>query len=354
MIENKNITINLATGTVLKIIGVVLILLFVWLVRDILLVVFVSVLFASLVEPLVDFLETKKIPRAVGVILLYLLCVLVILVIMRLLIPPIVQQISNLIVDFPNFWQQLVSNVTEFKDFSASQGFLDNINQGLQGVQQNLMVAAGVIYGLIIAFFRNVFYFFLILVITFYLVVQRDALSKVLKTASPLRYHNYLDDLAKRIQKKIGSWARGQLLLGCIMATLAFLGLLFIMPKYALVLALLVGVAELIPYMGSTLGSIPAVFLGFTIGFGHGLAVIILYIVIQQLEHNLIVPQVMRWQVGINPIITISAMLVGARLLGFVGVLVAVPVAVAIEIIYRDIVDREIDTQAQLTVDKAD
>jgi len=142
--------------------------------------------------------------------------------------------------------------------------------------------------------------------------------------------------LAGRIQQKIGAWARGQFILGLIIGVMCFIGLIFLLPEYALVLAIVAGLTELIPYLGPTLGAIPAVFLGFTVSPGHGLAVLILYIIIQQLENNVVVPQVMRRQLGLNPIMIIIAMLVGARLAGIVGLILAVPVATAISVVGKD------------------
>ena len=143
------------------------------------------------------------------------------------------------------------------------------------------------------------------------------------------------------IQKKTGDWARGQLILGLIIAVLSFIGLIFLLPKYALVLALVAGITELVPYIGPILGAIPAVFLGFTVqpfSFGRGLAVLILYIVIQQVENNLLVPQVMKKSVGLNPVVIIIVMLIGARLAGIVGLILAIPVATAIGVIIKDFV----------------
>ncbi|MBN1778765.1 MAG: AI-2E family transporter [Candidatus Buchananbacteria bacterium] len=333
---NKNITINVSTGTILKIIGIILALLFLWLVRDVVLVIFIAIIFAALIEPMVNNLERKKLPRSLSVILLYVAIILFLTLVVRLLIPPIAEQVNNLTVQFPKIWQQATANFDSIKNYSDQQGFLGNVQQGLQTLQKSLAGAAGSAYGFIVTVFRNVVNFFLILVITFYLVVQRDSLGKSLKIASPIKYHNYLDDLAIRIQQKIGAWARGQLILGLIIGILSFIGLIFLLPQYALVLAIVAGITELIPYLGPVLGAIPAVFLGFTVSPGHGLAVLILYIIIQQLENNVVVPQVMRRQLGLNPIVIIIAMLIGTRLIGMVGLILAVPVVTALDVVFKD------------------
>ena len=336
MAQPQNINISITTGTLFKIVAVVVALLFVWLIRDILLVVFIAIILASLLEPVVDKLETKRIHRGVAVILLYVFLLVLLILVFRLLIPPIIEQVGLLANNFPGFWQKVTQNFESVREYSFEQGYLDEIQQGLKSLQSSLTNAAGSVYGFVVAIFRNVINLVLILVINFYLVVQRDSLGKSLKLIAPKRYHGYLDDIALRIKAKIGAWARGQLILGLIIGSMAFLGLIFILPRYALVLALVAGLTELIPYLGPTLGAIPAVFLGFTVSFGHGLAVLILYIIIQQLENYLIVPQVMRKQVGLNPVVIIVAMLIGVRLAGLIGIILAVPVATAINIVIRD------------------
>jgi len=340
MIENKNINISVSTGTILKIVGIFLVLAFAYLIRDIIITIFVALIFATLIEPTINKLEAKKIPRGVGVIIIYIALILLLVFVVRMLIPPIVEQVGLLATNFPDFWNKTMENFESVKQYSEEQGLLDNIKKGLDGLQSSLSKAATGAYGFIVSIFRNIVNFLVILVVTFYLVVQKGALSKTLKALAPNKYHFYLENLSSRIQQKIGGWARGQLLLGLIIGIFSFVGLIFILPRYALVLAIVAGITELIPYLGPVIGAIPAVFLGFTVSFGHGLAVLILYIVIQQVENNIIVPQVMKKQVGLNPVVIIISMLIGARLTGVVGIILAVPVVSAISLIVKDFADK--------------
>ncbi len=339
--ENKNVTINVSTGTVLKVIAILLALLFAYFIRDIILILFISLIFASLIEPLVNWLEQKKIPRGAGVIIIYVVLLLFLFLTIRLLIPPIVEQVALLAQNFPSLWSRIVENFESVRQYSQDQGFSENILRGLQGLQSGLSQAAGSAYGFIVAVFQNLVNFVMILVITFYLVVEKNAVGRLFRAIAPAQYHEHFINLFAVIQKKTGDWARGQLILGLIIAVLSFIGLIFLLPKYALVLALVAGITELVPYIGPILGAIPAVFLGFTMqpfSFGRGLAVLILYIVIQQVENNLLVPQVMKKSVGLNPVVIIIVMLIGARLAGIVGLILAIPVATAIGVIIKDFV----------------
>jgi len=343
MTENKNINISISTGTILKTVGIFLILMFAYFIRDVLLTVFIALIFAAVIEPLVNFLESKKIPRGIGIIIIYLVLFLFLVLIVRLIIPPIAEQIALLAGNFPELWSRILENFGSLRDYSIEQGLADNIQQGLQGLQGSLQKAAGGVYSFVISIFSNIVNFILILVIIFYLVVQKDAINKLFKAVAPAKYQPYLVELYGVIQTKIGYWARGQLMLGVIIGALSFIGLIFVLPKYALVLALIAGVTEFIPYLGPVLGAIPAVFLGFTVppsSFGRGLFILILYVIIQQAEEKFIVPKVMQKQVGLNPVVTIIVMLIGAKLAGIMGLILAIPVATTIGVIIGDFLKR--------------
>ncbi|OGY45258.1 MAG: hypothetical protein A2729_00225 [Candidatus Buchananbacteria bacterium RIFCSPHIGHO2_01_FULL_39_14] len=341
--EKQNVTINISTTTILKIVGVLLILMFLYFIRDVILMIFIALIFASLIEPLVNWLEKNKVPRGLGVLLIYLVLILFIILTVRLIIPPMIEQVALLANNFPSLWDRFTDNFNNFRQYSEERQLLDQIQSGLTGLQSGLQKAASGVYSFIISVFRNVINFIMVLVITFYLVVQKEAVTKLFRAAAPAKYQDHLINLFLQIQKKIGDWARGQLILGLIVGVFSFVGLLFIMPKYALVLALIAGITELIPYLGPTLGAIPAVFLGFTvppITFWRGIAVLILYVVIQQVENNLLVPQVMKRQVGLNPVVIIIVMLIGARIAGIIGLILAIPAATAVSVILKDFIKK--------------
>ena len=341
----KKLQIDISILTVLKVVGVLTALAFLWFIRDIIMVIIVSVIFAALIEPLVNKMEEHRIPRAGGITLVYLAVIFLMVLVVRLVVPPMAEQVALLAQNFPNLWGRLLENFNNFREYTFEQGLLENIQQSLSSLQRNLQQAAGGVYSFIVAIFRNIINFVLVLVIAFYLVLQRGAMSKMAHAVSPKHYHAYLTDLFSRIQNRIGDWARGQLFLGLLVGILTLVGLLFVpeMRSFALMLALVAGLTELIPYLGPILGAIPAVFLAFTIqpfSVGRGIAVLILFVVIQQIENNILVPKVMQKTVGLNPVILIVVMLVGARLAGVVGIILAIPVATAVHIVMVDFINR--------------
>jgi len=181
----------------------------------------------------------------------------------------------------------------------------------------------------------------LIIVISFYLAVQEDGVGKFLKIIVPIKREDHVIGLWKRSRIKIGRWLQGQLMLGVLVMVLVYLGLTLLGIKNALLLAVLAGLFELIPIFGPIIASVPAIAFGYIDG-GVSLALVVagLYVIIQQFESNLIYPLVVKKVVGVPPIISIIALVIGGKLAGFLGIILAVPIAtIFIEIL--DDMERE-------------
>jgi predicted PurR-regulated permease PerM len=170
------------------------------------------------------------------------------------------------------------------------------------------------------------------LVLSFYFAVQERGIDDFLRIITPTRRHTYILDLWKRAQHKIGRWLQGQLLLSLIVGVMLFIGLVLMDVRYALLLALVAAVLELIPVFGSILAAVPAVAIAFIdVGTMKALWVIVLYIVVNQIEGNVIYPWVVQKVVGVPPLVVILAIIAGFQLAGFLGVLIAVPIAAAVQ-----------------------
>lgn len=219
---------------------------------------------------------------------------------------------------------------------------------GLAVITSNLSKASSGIISFIVTLFGGVISFFIVLVITFYLVVEEDGMKRFIRSITPDKYHPYLTQLMNNIQKRMGWWLRGQLILSLIVFALVYLGLTILGIKYALILALVAGIFEIIPYLGPLLSAIPAVFFAFAQKPAMAIFVVILYFVIQQMENHLIVPKVMGKSVGLNPLIVILSILIGARLAGAVGALLAVPVATALAVYFEDLIGAKSEERNKL------
>lgn len=335
-IKDHPIYFNITALGVIKIILIFIGFYFLFLIREILAILFVSLIFASAVDPWVDWLQKKKIPRGISIMFIYLIIFSVVATVVSLIIPPIVAQISDLTNNFPAIFEKIISGFEYLRKYSVEHGLLENMKENFGSIGSNLQQAAGGLFSTVSGIFGGIVSFFLILVITFYMVVEESALKKIVWSIAPEKHQIYIMKLINRMQKKVGLWLRGQLILSFIIFALTYISLLIMGVKYALVLALIAGLTEFVPYLGPILASIPAIFLSFTQEPILALFVAILYYIIQLVENHIIVPKLMQKVVGLNPIISIAVLLIGYKIGGVLGAILSIPVATAVSVSIRD------------------
>jgi predicted PurR-regulated permease PerM len=333
--ESKRQLIDVSIFTIIKFFLVVVALFFLYLIKEVLALIFVALIFAAAVDPWVDRLEKYKFPRGVSILLIYLVLFSLLFLVVYLLIPPIITQVGQLAENFPLYYERVASLLDVLREYSAEHGVLENIQRSLTNLRDNLFGAASSIFNVVVNIFGGIFSFFVILVITFYLTVEESALKRTL-IFLPRKYQDFSLHLVNKVQEKIGQWLKGQLVLCLIIGLMTYVGLLILGVNYALVLALVAGIGELIPYIGPIISAVPAVFLAFTQSPVKALLVVILFVVIQQVENHILAPKVMQKAVGLNPIISIVALLIGAKIGGIVGIILAIPVATAISVVVSE------------------
>ncbi|XOU93909.1 MAG: AI-2E family transporter [Candidatus Kerfeldbacteria bacterium] len=338
MAEAKGqMTINISTNTLVKFLLILLAIGLIYTLRDVLMILLVSVVLASALNPWVNALQRRRVPRILATIFIYLAFFGSFILIFILMIPPIATQIGDIAHNFPEYYNRVVNDFEQFREFSLQQNLLDSLNSTLDSLQNNLSQTASGIFGAAASVFGGLFSFLGVIVITFYMILEEHAVKKFIRSLTPTKYQPYVFQLVNRSQEKLRLWLKGQLILSFIIFLLAYLGLTILGVKYALVLALWAGLTEFIPYLGPLLGAVPAIFISMTTGgFMITLIVIIWYIVIQQLENSILVPKVMQKTVGMNPLVVIVVMLIGAKLAGIVGILLAVPVTLIFKAFAED------------------
>src|SRR3989338_5905776 len=330
MNEPQN-TVNVSTVTILKVVFVGLLLVFLFAIRDILLLLLISVIISSAIDPLADFLYKRRIPRALSVLFVYLVFIGIFVSIGVLLAPSIGAQFHDL--SQSNYFEEFQSKAGIFNnalwDSSIGRTIQDNIKSWAQGFSSTLFdTTKGVLTGAVSVI--------TVLAVSFYLTVEENGMKNLIKHLTPYKHQAYAAKLITKIQKKIGAWVLGQFILSVVIFGLTFIGLTLLKVEFALVLALIAGLFEIIPYIGPFLSLIPAVFFAFIQNPPLALAVIILYIIIQQLENHVIVPVVMSKSVGLNPVIVILGILVGGTLGGVIGAVIAIPVLSGISVFVSD------------------
>lgn len=312
------------------------------------LVVIASIVIASAIEPVAQWAKRRGIPRTPTVVAVYILSALLLAGFFYFLLLPLIGEVSSFIRTLTIYSNSLVNGSVLSNMFETQNlfGGLDTprimsqlntyLNEFSNFLSQGIFSTASVIFGGIVGFV-------LMIVLSFYLAVQEDGIAKFLKMIVPAKHEDYVVSLWHRSQKKIGFWMQGQLILALLVGALVYIALLIAGVPHALLLAMLAGLFELIPLFGATLAAIPALFVAYASGGMTMLLIVgVIYVAIQQLENHVIYPMVVKKMVGVPAIISILALVVGAELAGFLGVLVSVPVAAVIMELINDFEERKV------------
>jgi predicted PurR-regulated permease PerM len=327
-------TINIATITILKVVGIILLLWFMWLIRDVLLIFVIAVIVSSAMHPVADFFSKRRVPRSISVLFVYAVLVGLIVAIGFLIVPSLTQQFEG--IRNADVYQTFVSKVGVYREALSHSSIGRSIDNSFKDFVDNFgstlfATTKGVLTGIVSLI--------TIFVISFYLTVDENGMKSFIRHLAPYKHQVYAAKLINKIQLKMGAWVLGQLILSAVIFGLVFIGLTVLHVQYALVLALVAGIFEVVPIIGPFISGTVAVFFAFLQGPAIALAVLILWIVTQQLEAHIIVPVVMSKSVGINPVMVILGVLVGGSLGGIVGALIAIPVISGISVFIMDIMD---------------
>jgi predicted PurR-regulated permease PerM len=338
--ENKQrITFDISFSAILKVVGVLMALFFIFLLRQILIIFIVALILATLINPLADMFARRRIPRALAVLLIYLFLLGFIALIATILIPPLLEEAGQLVKYSSGHVKDFINKISYFKELPIAKDIIGESDAGIGSVQAGITTAISGVFNTVTGFLGGIVAFMLILVLTFYMVVEDTAVKKFFRDVAPAAYQPQLVGLITRAQNKIGMWLRGALLLGLIVGSMEFVALKIVGVKYALVLAILGGILELIPYIGPPISAVPAVFLALADSPIKGFFILIAYVVVQRIENDFLVPRVMKKFVGINPIVSIMSLGVGFELAGPLGALLAIPVATAGSVFVADIIE---------------
>jgi len=333
----KSIT-DITYSSIFKVIIVLVSLFFLYLIREVVALLFVAIILASVFDPWVDWLQKYKFPRGISLLMISIVMIALLGLIIVLMLPPVAEQVAQLGKNFPTYYEKLTSGFSSI----TSNDYAPTLPDALQTLSATLGQTTKSVFATMAGIFGGVVSFFMVLVITFYLTVEEKMLKKTINFITPVGKKKYIADLIDRMQLKMGMWLRGQLSLMLIVGILTYIFLTILGVKYALLLAFIAGALEIIPFVGPLLSAIPAIIVGFSDSVSKVFLIIIVYVAIQQLENNIIVPKVMQKAVGLNPIIVITAIMIGSRLGGVVGALLAVPVAAAIGVYLSDILPKQI------------
>jgi len=333
--------IEISSGTILRTILILLLLGFLYLVRDIILLVFLAFIIVSAIDPVVNWLQRKKMPRSLTVLLIYVLFLALVGVAASFLFPPLVSEIRGLGESFPSLVEKFSGYFKVIRDYAISHNLQQQVSNFSGNIADKLSQLSSNVFSGTISFIGGIFSFLVVLSIAFYMSVEEKGVKKFFASIFPEEHSEYVAGLVDRIQFKMGRWLQGQLALMLIIAVIDYIGLLIIGAPYALILAIIAGLLEIVPYVGPIISAIVATAISFLHGPVTGLLVLLLFTLAQQLEGYVIAPLVMKKAVGLNPVMVILALMIGAKLGGVMGIVVAVPIATVIGEVVSDLIKKD-------------
>lgn len=330
--------VTISDSTIWRVILVLALVAIAILIRDVLALFVIAIVLASAFDPWVDALHKIKIPRGISIAVVYLVFISIITVLVILLAGPITDQIVEISRSFPQIYAKLtsaLSDINKLEGLNTTGAMSSASGTSLTELAKGLSQIGTGIFNVVTSVFGGIVSFFMILVITFYLTIEEDTFKKFIRNLFPSEKGQQISALVEKMQKRLGLWFRGQMILSLIIFVCVYVGLVLLNVKYALLLAVLAGLLEIVPILGPWISAIVAIFFAWADGFNKALYTAILYFVIQQLENHIIVPKVMGKSTGLNPIVVILVILVGARLAGVIGALLAVPIATMISVYFE-------------------
>jgi predicted PurR-regulated permease PerM len=292
-----------------------------WKIRNIILLLFISFVFMEAINPTITRLEKLKVPRALAIIFLYIIILLAIGFALSGIVPVLIEQTTALINALPNIIENTKIMGTSAIDFSSQFKILENVPSNIAG--------------LAISVVSNIFQALIIFFITFYLLIEKKNFERHSHVFFGDKGSEKFLKIIDLLEVRLGNWVSAELFLMFTIGILSYLGYLVLGLKYSVPLAIFAGLMEAVPTIGPTISTIAAGLVGLTISPITALFAIIWGVIVQQLENNFIVPKVMNKTVGFNPLITILAISIGAELAGVVGAILALPIFLTVEVVYK-------------------
>lgn len=337
-LEQKSLSfteVTISWQTIFRFILAGLLLWFFYFIRDILGIFIIGLFLAVLFNPWVNFLEKKNIPRPVGIVMIYIVILGILILLFSLFIPILIDQIKELITNFSTIWAKITSFFSlrnEIENFDISR----SIETNLVNLEKIFSSALSNTFLFLASLFGGILSFIFVLVITFYILIDKKNYYRLIFYLIPAKHQKVFQKIFDEGQEKIFAWLKGEILLCLAVGLAGYIGLLLLKIKYAFLLGVILGLTEIIPYAGPFLGGAIAVIFALADSPFKAFLVVVLVVLIQQLENNILVPKIMKKTVGVNPLVTIFALLIGFRLGGVVGALLAIPTAAFLFIIINN------------------
>jgi predicted PurR-regulated permease PerM len=328
--------------TVLTIAGVAIVLATLWAAREAVMLVYVSALIAMGFSPLVKLIERprpgngrRRMPRWLAILAIYVTVVGGVVLLGLMIVPPLVAQAETL-------WARLPAEFNRLQTFLISHNLMTHRVTLEEAVQAAPPSASGNAVGTVLvaisSLIGGVFGLITILILTFYLLIEAGSMFDYLMRFAPADRRDDLAVAARAAVTKVSAWLRAQFVLAGVMGTFSAVGLGLMGVPYFYVIAVVAAVGETIPIVGPVIGGISAVAVAITVSPRLAVMVGIYFLVLHQLEANILVPKIMERSVGVSPVAVLIALLVGGALWGLAGAILAIPTVAILSVIVEEFV----------------
>jgi len=296
---------------------------FLYFIRDIILQIFVALLIMSVLNPLVTKLQKFRVPRVISIVIVYVAVFVVLGISIAVIASPLVNQTSNFANSLPKY----------LEDLNIPVVIIDEVTREVTsqiGMLPSQVVKVGV------SLFSNVITVFTVFIFALYFLLAQESRNKQVEMFFNKNHSQRIVKTIDLLEGKLGGWARGQFVLMLMVGVSTYVGLLILGIPFALPLALLSGILEIVPTIGPIIAAIPVIIVGLVISPLTGLAAGALAFLIQQIEFYVFVPKVMEKSTGTSPITTLLALIIGVRVAGIVGALLSVPIVLAVQVFIQE------------------
>lgn len=317
-----------------QIIFALFIIAFGWLViqiRDIIVSVFVSYIIMSAFLPYTKMLRRIGLPKIIAVFIPYIVVIIAIFLIIVPLIPFSISQGQQFVDKFPLYLTETGKTFGVKINVEQVESF---VNSQMNTLGRNAFEVTTTVFG---GFFSVLTVF----IISFYMLYYQGSFNKFVGGLFHPDDRPTVISTVDRINIKLGAWLRGQIVLSFTISVMSWIALTILNVPFALPLAVLAGLLEVVPTLGPIISAVPATIVAFTISPSLAISVIIAYVIIQLLENNILVPNIMRRAVGLNPVIVILGIVIGANLMGAAGALLAIPFISFIIVLFQSIEEKQ-------------
>src|SRR5262249_46702154 len=325
--------------TVATLTGVVLLIATLWVAREALMLVYVSALIAMGFAPIVSVIEQpgptvrRRLPRWLAILAIYLAIVAVLALVGLMVIPPLVSQAESLWARLPAEFNKIQTFLIDHKVMTHRVTLEEAVQNAPAGAGGN---AAGAVLVAISSLIGGIFGLITILILTFYLLIEAQSMFDYFLRFVPPARRADVTVAGREAVSKVSAWLRAQFVLAAVMGTFAAVGLWFMEVPYFYVVALIAAIGETIPIVGPVIGGITAVAVAITVSPKLALMVGVYFLVLHQLEANVLVPKIMERRVGVSPVAVMIALLVGGELWGLIGAILAIPTAAILSVIVEE------------------